>query len=222
MKLLLTSGGVSNTSIHESLVDLLGKPVAESSALFIPTAAYPLPNGFDVVRRMICGVVPTPLCELGWRSLGLLELTALPSLPGDLWKPIVRETDALLVGGGDPLYLIHWMHRSGLMDLLRSLPPELVYVGVSAGSLVMGPDVGDAFVDWQPPTPGDRGLGLVDFSMFPHLDHELLPENTMADAERWAATIPVPGYAIDDQSAIQVTDGSVEVISEGKWRLFTH
>jgi hypothetical protein len=66
-----------------------------------------------------------------------------------------------------------------------------------------------------------RGLGLVDFSMFPHLDHEDLPSNSMASAEKWAASVPVPGYAIDDQTAIKVTDGTVEVVSEGHWRLFT-
>ena len=43
----------------------------------------------------------------------------------------------------------------------------------------------------------------------------------MANAERWAAAMPVPAYAIDDQTAIQVTDGSVEVVSEGHWKLFT-
>ncbi|HUG48356.1 MAG TPA: Type 1 glutamine amidotransferase-like domain-containing protein, partial [Candidatus Limnocylindria bacterium] len=64
-------------------------------------------------------------------------------------------------------------------------------------------------------------LGLVDFSIFPHLDHEILPENTMADAERWAAGMPVPCYAIDDETAIKVTDGTVEVVSEGHWKLFT-
>jgi dipeptidase E len=64
-------------------------------------------------------------------------------------------------------------------------------------------------------------LGVVGFSMFPHLDHEDLPENTMADAEKWAAGIQVPAYAIDDQTAIKLTDGTVEVVSEGHWKLFT-
>jgi dipeptidase E len=160
------------------------------------------------------------MCELGWKSLGVLELTALPSIGEERWVPWVREADVLLVNGGDALYLCHWMRQSGLADLLPSLR-ETVWVGLSAGSMVMTPRIGEDFVEWKPPTGSDSTLGIVDFSIFPHLDHELLPENTMADAERWAAGIPGPAYAIDDETAIKVTDGTVEVISEGHWKLFT-
>ena len=158
------------------------------------------------------------MTELGWKSVGVLELTALPSIGDDLWVPLVRETDALLVNGGDPLYLCHWMRQSGLADLLPSLPA--VDVGLSAGSMVMTPRIGQDFVGWTPPSGGDETLGLVDFSIFPHLDHEMMPENTMADAERWAAGMPVPAYAIDDETAIKVDDGRVEIVSEGHWRCF--
>jgi dipeptidase E len=219
MGFLLTSAGMKNPSIHNALEDLLGKPIAESSALCIPTAVYAMPGGAAMAWRLICGKESTPLCELGWKSLGVLELTALPSIDEEQWVPMVQETDALLVGGGDPLYLCYWMRQSGLADLLPSL--ETVYVGVSAGSMVMAPNVGEDFVGWKPPTGGDRALGLVEFSMFPHLDHERLPDNSMANAEKWAAGMPVPAYAIDDQTAIKVTDGIVEVVSEGHWKLFT-
>jgi dipeptidase E len=132
---------------------------------------------------------------------------------------MVQEIDVLLVNGGDPLYLCYWMRQSGLADLLPLL--SAVYVGLSAGSMVMTPRIGEDFVGWAPPTGGDETLGLVDFSIFPHLDHEDLPQNTMADAERWAAGMSVPAYAIDDQTAIQVTDGTIEVVSEGHWKRFT-
>jgi dipeptidase E len=221
MRFLLTSAGIKNTSIHDALVDLLGKPIAESNALCIPTAAYAIPGGAGHAWRLISGrEARTPMCELGWKSLGVLELTALPSIDEERWVPMVQETDALLVGGGDPLYLCYWMRQSGLADLLPSLR-EAVYVGLSAGSMVMAPNIGEDFVRWQPPTGGDETLGLVGFSMFPHLDHEDLPDNSMADAEKWVASVPVPGYAIDDQTAIKVTDGAVEVVSEGHWKLFT-
>ena len=221
MKFLLTSAGIKNTSIHNALVELLGKPVAESSALCIPTASYGHPMaGPGAAWRFISGREPrTPMCELGWKSLGVLELTALPSIDEELWVPMVRETDVLLVNGGDPLYLCYWMRQSGLADLLPSL--RAVYVGLSAGSMVMAPSIGKDFVGWTPPTGGDETLGMVGFSIFPHLDHEMLPDNSMADAERWAAGMPVPGYAIDDQTAIKVIDGTVEVVSEGHWKLFT-
>jgi dipeptidase E len=222
VRFLLTSAGIKNTSIHEALVDLLGKPIADSNALCVPTAAYAHPMaGPGAAWRFISGREDrTPMCELGWKSMGVLELTALPSIDEERWVTWVRETDVLLVNGGDTLYLCHWMRQSGLADLLPSLR-ETVWVGLSAGSLVMTSRIGEDFVGWKPPTGGDSALGMVDFSIFPHLDHEMLPENTMADAERWAAGIQGPAYAIDDQTAIKVTDGTVEVVSEGQWKLFT-
>jgi dipeptidase E len=159
------------------------------------------------------------MVELGWKSMGVLELTALPSIGVERWVPWVREADVLLVNGGDALYLSYWMHQSGLADLLPSLT-ETVWVGLSAGSMVMTPRIGADFVEWKPPTGGDESLGIVDFSIFPHVDHPELTENTMAAAEQWAAGIDGPAYAIDDETAIRVSDGTVEVISEGHWRLF--
>jgi dipeptidase E len=221
IKLLLTSAGIKNTSIQDALVGLLGKPIAESSALCIPTASYARPGGAGNAYRLISGQEPrTPMCELGWKSLGVLELTALPSIDRELWVPMVQETDVLLVGGGDALYLCYWMRQSGLADLLPSLR-DAVWVGLSAGSMAMTPNIGEDFVGWKPPTGGDEALGIVDFSIFPHLDHETMPDNSMANAAKWAASVPVPGYAIDDQTAIKVTDGAVEVVSEGHWKLFT-
>ncbi len=222
MKLLLTSAGIKNTSIHNALVELLGKPIAESSALCIPTASYGHPMaGPASAWRFISGNEPrTPMCELGWKSLGVLELTALPSIGDELWAPLVQETDVLLVNGGDPLYLYYWMRQSGLADLLPSLH-QTVWVGLSAGSMVMTPRIGEDFVGWTPPTGGDETMGIVDFSIFPHLDHADLPHNTMAHAERWAARMTVPAYAIDDQTAIKIDDDTVEVVSEGHWKLFT-
>lgn len=220
MKLLLTDSGIKNASIQDALVDLLGKPIAESSALCIPTAGYGGPYADPGGPwRFISGRSPSPMTELGWKSVGVLELTALPSIDEALWVSWVREADVLLVNGGDTLYLCHWMRESGLADLLPSLP-DTVYVGLSAGSCVMTPRVGEEFVGWKPPTGGDRALGVVDFSIFPHLDHPDCPANTMAAAERWAAQIAGPAYAIDEQTAIKVTDDAVEVVSEGHWKLF--
>lgn len=220
MKLLLTSGGVSNPSIRDALTDMLGKPIAESTALCIPTAMYGMyPRTAVMTWRQIAGQTPTPMVELGWKSVGMLELTALPSIDEENWVPLVRETDALLVCGGDVLYLHHWMRESGLVDLFPLLD-QTVYVGLSAGSMVMAPHVGEAFVGWKPATGGDRALGVVGFSIFPHLNNPMCPENTMADAEKWASRLPVPGYAIDDETAIKVVDGVVEIISEGHWKLF--
>jgi len=220
MKLLLTSAGISNKSIRDALVELLGKPIAESNALFVPTAIYGIPNGGDIVRRVICGSLGDPFCDLGWKSLGLLELTALPSMKQELWVPLLRGTDALLIGGGDCQYLTWWMQRSGLASLLPSLFPGMVYVGLSAGSMIMT-RYGTTHGNHTLPPESDRSLGLVDIAIHPHLDHEWFPDNSQANLEKLSATLPVPSYLIDDQTAIKVTDGGIDVISEGKWKLVT-
>jgi dipeptidase E len=220
MRALLTSAGIKNRSIQDALVALLGKPIAECSALCIPTAAYGHPLKPRVGWGFISGNSEQPMTGLGWKSVGVLELTALPSIDRENWVGLVQETDVLLAGGGDALYLSHWMRESGLADLLPSLDGT-AWVGFSAGSMALTPRIGEDFVFWRPPSGGDEALGVVDFSIFPHVDHVDLPENTMAAAERWAAGLPNPAYAIDDETAIKVVDGTVEVVSEGHWKLFT-
>lgn len=221
MKLLLTSGGVTNASIRGALVDLLGKPVSESTALCIPTAMYGHPWVGPGVNtwEFISGTSENPMVSLDWRSVGVLELTALPSIDAERWVPVVRDADVLLVAGGDALYLCHWMRESGLTDLLPSLR-DTVWVGLSAGSMVMTPRIGEDFVEWRSPAGDDRTLGLVDFSICPHLAQDGTPGNSMSMAERWAADIAGPAYAMDDQTALTVVDGAVEVVSEGHWRHF--
>lgn len=219
MNALLTSAGIKNPSIHTALVDLLGKPIAEASALCIPTAIYPFSVGPSMAYRFLNGTTANPMCELGWKSLGVLELTALPSISKEVWTTAVQETDALLVFGGDVHYLSRWMWESGLAALLPTLP-ETVYVGISAGSMVTAPVFGETYDDPEKPFVIERGLGLVDFALLPHLDHQHHPESSTEKVARMAAEVPVPTYGIDDQTAIKVRDGVVEVISEGHWKLF--
>jgi dipeptidase E len=221
MKLLLTDAGVTNPSIRASLVALLGKPIAESRALCIPTAMYGHPMVGPGVKtwQFISGTSENPMVALGWESVGILELTALPSIDADHWVQLVREADALLVAGGDVLYLAYWMRESGLADLLPSLD-DTVWVGSSAGSMVVTPEVGEEFIQWRPPTGEVSTLGLVDFSIFPHLAPDGMPGNSMAEAESWVSRISGPAYVTDNQTAITVVDGVVDVVSEGTWRVF--
>ncbi|WP_433732037.1 Type 1 glutamine amidotransferase-like domain-containing protein [Actinoplanes sp. CA-051413] len=227
MKFLLTSSGIGNPSISDALVDLLGKPIAESTALFIPTGVHPFPGGAERAWKAIHGHASIPLGELGWKSLGLLELTALPTIREENWVPAVRAADALLVWGGDVLYLTYWLRRSGLADLLPSLR-DTVYVGVSAGSIAVTPYNCDAEFDLQFVPDGsdmaqdaDRALGLVDFTLYPHLNHPDMEDTDLSSIQKWASGIPVPTYAIDDNTAVKVVDGTVEVISEGDWKLIS-
>jgi len=242
MKLLLTSSGINNGSIHNALVSLLGKPIAECNALLIPTAIYPFPGGAYYAHQAICGNTKSPFAQLGWKSVGVLELTALPGIDKKAWLPSVEEADALLVWGGDPVYLAYWMRQSGLADLFPSLPKGLVYVGVSAGSMAVSSFFGEAYSN--PPNGNNsalsseaivfdtpqgeidrtfvtaQGAGLVDFALIPHFDNNDHPDACGINAEKWAAKLQVPVYAIDDNTAIKVVGGAVEVVSEGNWELF--
>lgn len=219
-RLLLTSAGVRNPTIRDALLDLLGRPIEECTALCIPTAMYGHPHAGpgENAWEFVAGRSEQPMTDLGWKSVGLLELTALPSIDEARWVPLVRGADVLLVSGGDALYLNHWMGECGLTDLLPSL--DAVWLGMSAGSMVMTPRIGKEFVGWKPPSGDDRALGRVDFSIFPHLDHVQLPENTLANAEKWAAGLDCPAYAIDDETAIRVVGDAVDVVSEGHWHRF--
>ena len=241
VKLLLTSSGISNANIRDALVELLGKPISESSALVVPTAIYPFSVGPEMAGRLIRGEVPTPLTELGWESVGVLELTALPSLDRDVWAATVAAADALLFWGGDPIYLSHWIRASGLIDLLPSLD-DTVYVGVSAGAMAASRVFGETYSEPRTAagsslastelvfttSKGDvnttmltaEGAGLVNFAIIPHLGNENHWAASLANVEKWAAEIPAATYAIDDQSAIAVVDGVVRVVSEGHWQLF--
>ncbi|MFI5161444.1 MAG: Type 1 glutamine amidotransferase-like domain-containing protein [Sphingobacteriales bacterium] len=245
MKLLLTSNGISNPSIHNALVNLLGKPIAESNALFIPTAVYPFTYGARYAWRPISGQTKAQLCGLGWKTMGLLELTALPSLQKGVWLPAVQEADALLFWGGDPLYLSYWLHQSGLADLLPSLLKKTVYVGVSAGSMATAKVFGETYDNPKRGGSGTaltsesivfstpqgevtktlmtaNGAGLVDFALIPHFNNPDHPDASTANAQAWAARLSTPVYAIDDQTAIKLVDGTFEVVSEGRWKLFIH
>ncbi|MES1247353.1 MAG: Type 1 glutamine amidotransferase-like domain-containing protein [Actinomycetota bacterium] len=219
MKLLLTSAGIKNASIHAALLELLGKPIAECDALCIPTGLYAHPwAGPRQAWRFVSAEEPEcPMVGLGWKSVGVLELTALPSLPEARWRGWIERTDVLLCDGGDAAYIAHWLRASGLAELLPTMP-EKVWVGLSAGSMVMTPRIGEEFLTWES-SAGDTTLGVVDSSIFPHLNHPDLPDNTLAAAERWAAAMPGPAYAIDDETAFTVVGGEVAVVSEGEWKL---
>jgi dipeptidase E len=144
MKLLLTSAGIANDSIRDALVDLLGRPVEEAAAVLIPTAIYALPDGPADAWEMVRYVG-----GMGWKRLGIIELTALPTIEEDHWLPAVEEADAIIVGGGNTGYLSYWLQQSGFADKLPDLARDTVYFGVSAGSA------------WaRLPSDGAHGAGL--------------------------------------------------------------
>jgi dipeptidase E len=179
------------------------------------------------------------LVGLGWKSMGLLELTALPSIDQALWQPSLLEADAILVWGGDPLYLAYWLKESGVAALLRTMAKDLVYVGVSAGAIA----VSRLFAETYSNPPGGKhealsseillfpdgvsrnlviaeGVGLVEFAVLPHFENSAFPDACGTNAAFWAGQLTVPVYAIDDQSAITVVAGEADIVSGGKWQRF--
>ncbi|MBA2679750.1 MAG: Type 1 glutamine amidotransferase-like domain-containing protein [Ktedonobacteraceae bacterium] len=230
MKLLLTSLGLTNDSIRKALVDLLGKPIEVSKAVFIPTAMYAMPGASGLVWEVL-----KEQGEVGWQELGVLELTALPSILQEHWLPALEAADVIIVGGGNTPYLSYWMQASGLDKKLPELLKNTVYMGVSAGSMVMAHSIhinreelettgiyyDDEYHDIAPANAGsDKTLKLVDFTLRPHLGADYFPNITLDRMQKAAVNIDVPMYVIDDQTALKVTDSNVEVVSEGQWKLF--
>ncbi|MEO8550641.1 MAG: Type 1 glutamine amidotransferase-like domain-containing protein, partial [Kofleriaceae bacterium] len=221
MKLLLTSNGITNQSIHRALLELLGKPIADANALFIATGMYPFPGGVGYAWKAIAGKSHHPFPEMGWKSLGNLELSVLPSIDKEVWAPSVAAADAIIVWGGDPLFLAHWMRASGLADVLA---PHTVYVGTSAGSMVASTTIGETYSAPRRASgdalssesivfpDGDvartfvtaRGMGWVDFALIPHYGAEHHQDASLTNAPIWASKVPLPTYAIDDDTAIKV------------------
>ncbi len=219
MDYLLTSGGVQNPSIHNALREMLRKPIEECHAIAITTASYALGRGTDLAVNFIQGKDEAPMVDLGWKSVGLLELSAVSVIDPAIWQPAVEQADVILVNGGDPLFLHHWFVESGFDRMLPNLTG--VYVRISACNMILTPRIGTDFVEWKKtPEQSDVTLGLVDFSIFPHLDHPQLPDNHLQAAKSWAETLTNPAYAIDDATAIRVIGSNVDVISEGKWVQF--
>ncbi|MGZ3755685.1 MAG: Type 1 glutamine amidotransferase-like domain-containing protein [Mucilaginibacter sp.] len=243
IKLLLTSSGIANKSIREALEQLLGKPISESNALFVPTGVYPFAGGPNYAWWPIGGKMKGALVDLGWKTMGLFELTALPSIKKDIWVSSFQDADALLVWGGDPLYLAYWFEQTGLTEVLTSLNKDLVYVGVSAGSMAVNTIFGETESN---PRAGSgtplteenvvfstaegetsktlyiaKGAGFTDFAVIPHFNNPGFPDACGPNAEKWASKIPASVYAIDEQTAIKVVAGQVEIVSEGEWKFFS-
>lgn len=230
MRLLLTSAGITNDSIHKALLDLLGKPVAACRAVYVGTAVYALPGGVGYAWQGA-----RQFGELGWREFGMLELTALPTIPVESWLPELTAADIVIVNGGNTGYLSYWFQQSGFAKRLPKLLKDKVYLGVSAGSAMVTRglhidrrvlrDTGvyhdDEYDEAAPPNAGsDKTTKLVPFVLRPHLNASYFPACTMELMEKAASRVKVPLYAIDDQTALKVVDDTIDVISEGQWRLF--
>ena len=214
MKLLLTSAGITNKSIEKALFDLVGKRPEDTSLVFIPTASN---VEMGDKEWLIDDLVN--LKNLNLKSIDIADISAVPE---KIWRPRFEEADVLFFEGGNEFYLMEWINKSGLKNLLPEFLKTKVYVGVSAGSMVLSRDL--AFKISQMVYGEDlyrneesAGLGLIDFYFFPHLNSPYF-KNVREDFIKDAAKgISEKIYVMDDNSALKVVDDNIEVISEGKW-----
>lgn len=217
MKLLLTSGGLTNQAIAKTLLDLAAKPAAELSVVFIPTAAN-VETGdkswlIDDLRN---------LQKQAFKSIDIVDVSALPQ---EIWQPRIEASDILLFSGGNSFHLMYWLNKSGLAKLLPELLKTRVYVGISAGSMVTSKDLSLSQSQRLYYEDLDRreemaGLGFINFFFRPHLNSPYFTKIRKEYLEELAKEIPETIYALDDNSALKIVDGKVEVISEGEWLIF--
>lgn len=217
MKLLLTSGGLMNDSIISALRDLTQKPFEELNLAFIPTAAN-LEAGdkwWLIEDLKICK-------RLKFKAIDIVDISAMPT---KVWQKRLEAANLLLFEGGNTYHLMYWINKSGLKDLLPELLRTRVYVGISAGTIVATPSLILSSAEKEPlkeigETIHDEGLGLVDFLVEPHINNKYFPELTFEYAKEQSKKISFQVYALDDNSAIKVTNNKISIISEGEWKKF--
>ncbi|RJO60518.1 hypothetical protein C4544_04925 [candidate division WS5 bacterium] len=217
MKLLLTSTGITNQTIRDELIRLVGKPLTEMVVAYIPTAV-------NAARPTDKRWMIENLKRLDQLKVGKIDILDFSAIPKDLWLPRLEQSDALFVEGGNTYHLLYSMKKAGLDQILKNLPKDKVYIGSSAGSVIMGEKVVTMaprkYSEEIPEFEGDDGLGLVDFSLRPHFYRADRPDFTDDKIQELAEEFNGIFYAIDDETAISVDGDEVKVISEGKWGRF--
>ena len=213
MKLLLTSNGISNKSIKNALLSLIDKKTDEIKVVIIPTAA-------NVVPRRKNWLI-NDMARFG-EVFSYIDIVDVSALDKKDWEPRLAEADVLIFGGGNPFYLKYWVKKSGLAELLDKWVQDKVIVGISAGSMVLG-----RYLAFEPKEESleylddteQRGLGFVDFNFLPHLNEE---DSGVTEemSQKQSETFPGSLYAIDDETAILVDNDKIDIITEGKWKVF--
>lgn len=216
MKLLLTSGGLENQTMINALRELIGKDFQDAKLVFIPTAA----NMEEGDKWWLISDL-SKCKELGFKEVDIVDIAAVLK---EVWQPRLEKADVIMVGGGNMSYLMGQIKKSGLAKMLPELLKARVYVGISAGSMVMAPKLKEKEMQrlYEEPIVDDdtnEGLGFVDFLVVPHMNSPHFPRAAEL-IDEVAQDIEIPLYAIDDQTAVKVVDGKVEVVTEGKWKKY--
>lgn len=214
MKLLLTSGGIKNKSISEALFDMVGKKPKDTSLVFIPTASN--------VEKGDKSWLIDDLVNLKKQGFKSIEIADISAVEEKIWKPKFDEADIIYFEGGNTYYLMKWINKSGLAKILPEFLKTKVYVGVSAGSCVVSKDLALeisklVYEEDLDKTENMEGLNLVNFYILPHLNSQHFTKVRKDFIGEAVKGISEKIYALDDNSALKVIDGKVEIISEGEW-----
>ncbi len=213
MKFLLTSSGISNTSIEEVLFELLGKPANETRVAFVPTAATLVDDDKSWLIEDFQYFV-----KQGFQSVDIVDISAVPC---ENWQKRFESADLLVFGGGDEQYLARVMRESGVAATLSELLQTRVYMGISAGSMVVGRLLSSELTKELWPEESfvgsEAGMGIYDFSILPHLNSDYFAHLRTPLIESMKERFPHTVYALDDTSALKITDDQVDVVSEGEF-----
>ena len=215
MKFLLTSNGLSNPSIAKALFELVGKPAAETTIAFIPTAMNP--GAGDK------GWFIDDLANIKKQEVESIDIVDISALPRDVWQPRLEVADVLFFSGGNTVHLMYWIKESGLIELLPEFLKTKVWAGISAGSMVTNPSLAlsskDKMMYYEEVFgyKSEEALGLVDLYVRPHFNSPHFPQANKATLTEIAKQIPTVIYGLDDMSALKIVDGKVEIVSEGEY-----
>ncbi len=218
MKLLLTSAGLRNKSIANALKELAGKNFDKLNLVVIPTAMNIEEGDKDWYIDDLANSK-----KLGFKSIDIVDISAVER---NIWEPRLKEADVLMFGGGNTFYLMDWVRKSGLKDILPEMLKEKVYVGISAGSMITSHslDLSDSENLYDEAETeeekNNKALGYVNIHIRPHFNSPYFPKLRSENIKELAKGVKEPVYAIDDQTAIQVVDGEISVVSEGEWVKF--
>jgi len=215
MKMLLTSNGLSNSSIAKALFDLVAKPANQTIISFIPTAM----NIGEADKSWFVN----DLNNINKQNIKLLDIVDISALPKDIWQPRLERSDVLFFSGGNSFHLMRWLKESGLATMLPDLLKTRVYTGISAGSMVTNPSLAlsskdkKLYYEEKFGYSSDEALGFVPFYTRPHFNSPDFPNVRKPQLEKIAYEMKATIYGLDDMSALRVEDNKVEVISEGEY-----
>lgn len=215
MKFLLTSNGLSNKSIAKALFDLVGKPPAEVSVAFVPTAMNISTGDKDWFVNDLYNIN-----KQGLKNFDIVDISALPK---EIWLSRFEKADVLFFSGGNSFHLMRWINESGLAELLPELLKTKVWAGISAGSMVTNPTLAlsskdkKIYYEEKFGAVTEKALGFVDFYIRPHYNSPDFPQANREYLEDMAKDFTDTIYALDDNSVVKVVNGKVEVITEGEY-----